>query len=120
MEASSRAAALKAAPYRIGDDDFAAVPERLRALPGRLVGSPAGQIVLGNSTSHGLHLIANGLPWAEGDEVMVFEGDYPATVLPWQRLAPAGVQVRPLCPVNGLLTAGDLAAAIGRALSCWR
>jgi cysteine desulfurase/selenocysteine lyase len=81
--ASSRAAALKAAPYRIGDDDFAAVPERLRALLGRLVGSPAGQIVIGNSTSHGLHLIANGLPWAEGDEVMVIEGDYPATVLPW-------------------------------------
>jgi selenocysteine lyase/cysteine desulfurase len=85
VEASSHAAALKAAPHRIGDADFSVVPERLRALLGELVGSPAEQIVLGNSTSHGLHLIANGLPWADGDEVLVIEGDYPATVLPWQR-----------------------------------
>ena len=39
----------------------------------------AEQIVLGNSTSHGLHLIANGLPWTARDEVLVIEGDYPAT-----------------------------------------
>ena len=113
VEASSRAAALKAAPHRIGDADFSAVPERLRALLGELVGSPAEQIVLGNSTSHGLHLIANGLPWADGDEVLVIEGDYPATVLPWQRLADQGVRVRPLRPAAGPLTAGELAGAIG-------
>ena len=61
VEAICRAAAaLKAAPYRIGDDDFSDVPEWLRALLGRLVGSAADQIAPGNSTSHGLHLIANG------------------------------------------------------------
>jgi cysteine desulfurase/selenocysteine lyase len=113
VEASSHAAALKAAPHRIGDADFSAVPERLRALLGQLVGSPAEQIVLGNSTSHGLHLIANGLPWADGDEVLVIEGDYPATVLPWQRLEGQGVRVRSLRPAGGPLTAGELAGAIG-------
>ncbi len=69
--------------------------------------------LLGNSTSYGLHLIANGLAWADGDQVLTIEGDYPATVLPWQRLPGAGVQVRALRPADGLLTAGELAAAIG-------
>ena len=112
VEATGRAAALKSAPHRIADDDFREVPERLRALLARLVGSPPEQIVLGNSTSYGLHLIANGLPWQDGDEVLVIEGDYPATVLPWQRLAGQGVRVRPLRPACGPLSGPELAAAI--------
>jgi cysteine desulfurase / selenocysteine lyase len=110
VEMAVQAAALKAAPHRIGDDDFSEVPERLRALLARLVGSPPDQIVLGNSTSYGLHLVANGLDWQDGDEVLVIEGDYPATILPWQRL---GVRVRPLRPDGELLSAAELAAAIG-------
>ena len=113
VDATAHAATLKAAPHRIADDDFATVPGRLRALLGRLVGSPADQIVLGNSTTYGLHLIANGLPWSAGDEVLVIESDYPATVLPWQRLARSGVHIRPLRPAGGQLTADELAAAIG-------
>ncbi|HWG61166.1 MAG TPA: aminotransferase class V-fold PLP-dependent enzyme [Streptosporangiaceae bacterium] len=110
--ATERAGALKAAPHRIGDDDFHEVPEQLRSLLARLVGGSSEQIVLGNSTSHGLHLVANGLPWAQGDEVLVIEGDYPATILPWQRLAPSGVGVRSLRPAHELLSAGELTEAI--------
>jgi cysteine desulfurase / selenocysteine lyase len=87
---------LKQAPYRISDDAFAHVPEALRAALAELVGAQSDEIVLGNSTSHGLHLIANGLAWRRGDEVITIEGDYPATVLPWLRLqrAGAGVEMR--------------------------
>jgi cysteine desulfurase / selenocysteine lyase len=49
-----------------------------------------------------------GLPWRDGDEVLVIEGDYPATILPWQRLADQGVR-----PAGGLLSAEELAAATG-------
>lgn len=113
VEMAVRAAALKAAPHRIGDADFSEVPERLRTLLAQLVGSPPEQVVLGNSTSYGLHLVANGLDWQDGDEVLVIEGDYPATILPWQRLAPLGVRVRPLRPAGELLSAAELTAAIG-------
>lgn len=113
MDATTHAARLKAAPHRIADDGFAEVPGRLRTLLGQLVGGPPDQIVLGNSTSYGLHLIANGLPWSGGDEVLVIEGDYPATVLPWQRLAHGGVRIRSLRPAGEHLTADELASEIG-------
>ena len=84
---------LKQAPGRIADEAFSQTPEALRAALARLVGGRSEEIVLGNSTSHGLHLIANGLSWRPGDEVITIEGDYPATVLPWLRLQQAGTGV---------------------------
>jgi cysteine desulfurase/selenocysteine lyase len=113
VRAAGRAAAQKVAPHRLGDGDFTEVPERLRGLLAELVGGAPEQVVLGNSTSHGLHLVANGLAWQDGDEVLVIEGDYPATILPWQRLAGQGVRVRALRPAGGLLSAAELAAAAG-------
>ena len=76
------------------------MPERLRGLLADLVGGAPEQVVLGNSTSYGLHLIANGLDWRPGDEVLTIEGDYPATVLPFRRLEPLGIQVRAIQPAR--------------------
>lgn len=87
VAAARTAAELKAAPHRIPDAEFADLPERLRGALARLVGGAPEEIVLGNSTSHGMHLVANGLSLAPDDEVVVIEGDYPATVLPWRRVA---------------------------------
>src|ERR1019366_6673222 len=76
------------------------------------VGGRPDEVVLGNSTSHGLHLIANGLRWRAGDEVLLVRGDYPATVLPWLRLAAEGVSISWLRPRIGALSADELAEAI--------
>ena len=86
VAAARVAAELKAAPHRLADTDFAEVPERLRTTLARLVGGAPEEIVLGNSTSYGMHAVANGLTFAPDDEVLVIAGDYPATVLPWQRV----------------------------------
>jgi selenocysteine lyase/cysteine desulfurase len=58
---------------------------RLRAALGRLLGVPAEEIILGNSASYGMHLLANGLPWTEGDEVLLVHGDFPSVLnfKPW-------------------------------------
>ena len=112
VDACVVAAQLKAAPYRIADEMFTEVPERLRRLLADLVGGRPDEVVLGNSTSHGLHLIANGLRWQRGDEVLLVRGDYPATVLPWLRLAAEGVAIRWLEPRAGALSADELAQAI--------
>jgi cysteine desulfurase / selenocysteine lyase len=92
VEATERALAEKVSPWLIPDEAFEERPARLRSLLADLVGGEPDDIVVGNSTSYGLHLVANGLDWRDGDEVVVVEGDYPATVLPF--LAQPGVTVR--------------------------
>jgi len=112
VDAAGTAAQMKAVPHRIPDEAFTEVPERLRDLLAQLIGGAPDEVVLGNSTSHGLHLVANGLTWQPGDEVLLVDGDYPATVLPWLRLADQGVHVRWLHPQGGALGAEELTAAI--------
>jgi cysteine desulfurase/selenocysteine lyase len=112
VAAAERALADKAAPHRIGDEAFAEVPGRLKAALGRLVGVPADQVILGNSTSYGLHLLVQGIDWRRGDEVLLVAGDFPATIVPWLPLADRGVRVRLLEPEGGALDADRLAAEL--------
>lgn len=95
-EAAGDALAAKLAPHRIGDEAFVEVPGRLRELLGRLIGAPAQEIILGNSASWGLQVLANGLPWRPGDEVLVLADEFPATVFPWLVTERHGVTVRQL------------------------
>ena len=102
----------KRSPWRIGDADFAAVPRRLRSALGKLIGAPAEEIILANSTSYGIELLARTLPLRRGDEVLLVEGDFPATVYPWLPLRDRGVKVRLLRPNHGRLDADQLAAEL--------
>lgn len=112
VRAAGEAAELKASPHRLAEEAFTEVPERLRRRWAELVGADGDDVVLGDSTSHGLHLVANGLRWRPGDEVLILTGDYPATVLPWQRLGGRGVRSRALHPAGELLTPEELAGAV--------
>ena len=105
------AIAAKVDPSRMDEESFFAVPERLRQGIARLINAASEDVLLANSTSYTLNLIAQGLEWRDGDEVICVEGDFPATVLPWMALAPRGVQVR-LLPHSDL-DAEHLAEAIG-------
>lgn len=111
-EAAQRAIADKRAPARIRDDAFWAVPERLRTRLAELVGGRREEIVLGNATSYGLNLLAQGLGLSAGDEVLVVRGDFPATVVPWLQLADRGVAVRFLGDGSARVDVATLAGAI--------
>lgn len=45
------------------------------------------------NTSSGLSLVMQGLEWNEGDEIIAFDYDFPANVMPWQQLQKQGVKV---------------------------
>jgi selenocysteine lyase/cysteine desulfurase len=91
---------------------FTDVPERLRSRLADLVSVPASEITLANSSSYGLHLVANGLELGEGDEVVVAANDFPADILPWLRLRRFGVKVTQVQPSNLVPSADEIRAAI--------
>jgi selenocysteine lyase/cysteine desulfurase len=91
---AAEAIAWKVRPFELTSDRFAGVPARLREALARLLGAKAEDIVLGNSASYGLHLLANGMPWREGGEILLVRGDFPSDILPWLALEDRGVRVR--------------------------
>lgn len=75
--------------------------DRLRGSIARLVGAEPETIGLVRSTAHGLSLLAQGLDWREGDNVVGARGEYPANVYPWMALRDRGVDFRMAEPVDG-------------------
>ncbi|MFX1577439.1 MAG: aminotransferase class V-fold PLP-dependent enzyme, partial [Promethearchaeota archaeon] len=95
-------------PYKLSETVFTEIPENLKTVLAQLIGSPAEEIILGNSASYGLHLWANGIPLTQGDEVLLVKGDFPASILPWIYLRKRGITVREIQPKQGFLQASDL------------
>jgi cysteine desulfurase/selenocysteine lyase len=94
IEAGRAALEQKARPHLLREEDFFEVPRRLRAALGKLTSAAPEDVILGNSTTYGLDLLANGMQWQRGDEVLVVDGDFPADVFPWLMLRNQGVIVR--------------------------
>src|SRR5204863_7262774 len=46
------------------------------------------------NTSEGIGIVAEGLPWRDGDNVVTAAEEYPSNLYPWLNLAPRGVEVR--------------------------
>ena len=111
-EEAREAVAWKVRPSELTAERFMEVPARLRRALGRLIGVPGDEIILGNSASYGLHLLANGLPWKQGDEILLVRGDFPSVLLPWLTLESRGVRVRYVQPACHLPDPEELSAAL--------
>jgi cysteine desulfurase / selenocysteine lyase len=83
-----------------------------RSLAAGLLGATVDEIAFVPNTSTGVHLVADGLDWRPGDEIVVFDRDFPAIVRPWQRLAERGVTLSWVPMRSGGYELADVAAAI--------
>lgn len=61
--------------------------EVLRQKLGRLLQTAPERVALTHGTTTSLNDLALSLPWAAGDRVVVFDGEFPANVTPWQQAA---------------------------------
>ncbi len=84
--------------------------EHVRAGFARLVGAQADEIAFVKNTSEGLSLVAAGVEWHPGDNVIAVDGEYPSNVYPWFGLRRCGVETRLVRPVDGRVLPEDVHA----------
>lgn len=83
-----------------------------RHLGGQMLGCGSQDISIIRSTSEGLSLIAEGLEWNPGDEVLVGEEEFAANVAPWLNLRSKGVRVIRYHQPDGRIDPTEVEAAI--------
>ncbi len=84
-----------------------------RHLGAQLIGCETEDISLVRSTSEGLSLVAQGLDWGDGDEVLVGEEEFAANVAPWLALERRGVRVVRYPQPDGRVEVDTVVAKIG-------
>jgi len=80
-------------PYR----EWQAVEQRLRERLARLIGAASpGDIALSKSTSEALSIVAYGLDWRHGDNIVGIAEEFPSNRIVWESLGSRGVTWRSL------------------------
>ncbi len=94
------------------DSVFDAEVERVRQRAAALVGAAADEIAFVKNTTEGLGLVAAGLDWRRGDQVVTCDLEYPSNVYPWWNLERLGVKTRMLPSRDGRLPLADVEEAL--------
>lgn len=113
--AAQSAIEMKKLPYRITDNLYFDVPDRIRKNLAYLIGANAEDIAITSGASAGLSIVAAGIDWQAGDEVLVGRGEFPAHFAAWLPYQKAGkLSVRVVAPRGRFLTPEDYAGQMGR------
>jgi len=85
-------------------EDYTETLGQLRSSLAGLVGVTPDQGSITRGTAHGISLLARGLDWKEGDNVVGARLEYPANLFPWMAARARGVELRLVEPVGGRVT----------------
>jgi len=87
--------------------------EEVRGLAARLLGArDASSVAFAENTSAALSLVAEGLDWQEGDNVVGAACEFPSNVYPWMNLGRRGVELRLVPEVDGRVRVEEVAARV--------
>ncbi len=103
---------LKSHPERLGSSEYFELPDRVRARLADMVGADASEIALTNSATQGVGIVAAGLDFEAGDEVVISSSNFPSNLFSWLHLQRKGVRVRVVKPVCGRVRIEDVEAAL--------
>jgi selenocysteine lyase/cysteine desulfurase len=75
--------------------EWLAAIKQARELSARLINARPDEIAFASSTSAGLAVIANGVDWRAGDNIVTADCEFPANIVPWMRIRREfGVEVK--------------------------
>jgi selenocysteine lyase/cysteine desulfurase len=74
--------------------------ETARKLAAKLLNADREEVALTHSTTEGINIVAEGVPWRAGDNLVTLSSEFPSNLYPWMNQSDRGVEVR-------LVPAGD-------------
>ncbi len=86
--------------------------DRVRGQLAQLINAKADEVTFCKNTSEGLSMVANGLSWTNGDNVVTTNVEFAANMYPWMALRSRGVQVRMVFEEDGRIPLEKLLEAI--------
>jgi cysteine desulfurase/selenocysteine lyase len=96
----------------VHDSDHVRRVEEVRRRAAQLLNADPLDIAFVKNTSEGIGIVAEGLRWRVGDNVVTAEDEYPANLYPWMNLAERGVELRRVPSREGRISLDDLRSAI--------
>ena len=93
--------------------DWVARIAAVRELSARLINAPTPEdVYFVPNTTYGIGVVAEGLPWQAGDNVVLPADEYPSNQYPWMNLATRGVEVRTVASRGSRIEVADIRAAM--------
>lgn len=88
--------------------------DRIRETIAKMINSSQNEIALTSNTSYGLNIVANGLNFKAGDEILLSDVEFPANVYPWLNLKSRGVRIKFVKNENEFFSIENLVRAINQ------
>jgi len=95
-------------PAKINCPEFSEEVEKARLACAGLINAAPENICFVRSTSHGISLVASGLKWKTGENIVTFNREFPANIYPWMNLIKRGVEVRMVRERDGKVPVEDM------------
>lgn len=86
---------------------------RVRGLAARFIGASQDEIAFAPNTSSGLSMVANGIDWRAGDNIVTADCEFPANLVPWLRISREhGVDLRMARERDGRIETSEILGLI--------
>ncbi len=91
---------------------FVKITEETKNMLASYINTESSRIAFMDNTTNGLNLLAQGLQWENGDEIIINDLEFPANVYPFMNLEKKGVKVIIVKSHDGIVSAEDIIEAI--------
>ena len=113
IRAVDHALEAKKFPHRVDESVWFEAPVRIRKSLSKMIGAKPEEIAVTTGASAGAAVVAYGLEWKRGDEIITVQREFPLQYATWKPMEEReGVRLRVIAPRDQFITADDLIAAL--------